>query len=155
MEVVSESQLSRRDLAPYDAVVLCNVAQFTQPEATALDDFLKQGGGVVIFGGDQVIADNYNRLLYAGGKGFLPASVGATIGDPSKKEGFSFNPLGYRHPIVSEFQDQSDPVIAGLAQTITYQYQKLTLPKGSAAQVALEFSTHDPAIIEMARTAER
>ena len=36
---------------------------------TALEDFLKQGGGVVIFGGDQVVADNYNRLLYADGNG--------------------------------------------------------------------------------------
>jgi hypothetical protein len=151
VEVVAESQLSRRDLAPYDAVVLCNVAQFTQPEATALDDFLKQGGGVVIFGGDQVVADNYNRLLYAGGKGILPAAIGPTVGDPTKKEGFSFNPLGFRHPIVSEFQDQADPVIAGLTQVTTWQYHKLTRPQGSSAQVALEFSTRDPAVMEMAR----
>ena len=45
VEVVSESQLSRRELAPYDVVVLCNVAQFSQPEVAALEDFLKQGGG--------------------------------------------------------------------------------------------------------------
>jgi len=151
VEVVAESQLSRRDLAPYDVVVLCNVAQFTQPEAAGLDDFLKQGGGVVIFGGDQVVADNYNRLLYAGGKGLLPASIGPTVGDPTRKEGCYFNPLGYRHPIVSEFRDQSDPVIAGLTQTITWQYHKLTIPKGSTAQVAVEFNTHDPAVIEKAR----
>ena len=74
VEVVSESQLSNRELADFDVVVLCNVAQFNQPEVTALDDFLKQGGGVVIFGGDQVVPDNYNRLLYADGKGLLPAA---------------------------------------------------------------------------------
>ena len=99
VEVVSESQLSRRELAPYDVVVLCNVAQFSQPEVTALDDFLKQGGGVVVFGGDQVVADNYNRLLYDDGKGLLPAAIGPSVGDAAKKEaGFFFNPLGYRHP---------------------------------------------------------
>ena len=53
------------------------MAQFSQAEVTALDDFLKQGGGVVVFGGDQVIPDNYNRLLYADGKGLLPAAIGA------------------------------------------------------------------------------
>jgi hypothetical protein len=151
VEVVSESQLSRRDLAPYDVVVLCNVAQFTQPEVAGLDDFLKQGGGVVIFGGDQVVADNYNRLLYAGGSGLLPASIGPTVGDPSRKEGSYFNPLGFRHPIVSEFQDQSDPVIAGLIQAITWQYHKLVLPKSSTAQVAMEFTTGDKAVIEKPR----
>ena len=76
VEVVAESQLSRRDLAPYDAVVLCNVAQFTEAEVAALEAYLKQGGGVVVFGGDQVSAENYNRLLFADGKGLLPASVG-------------------------------------------------------------------------------
>ncbi|MGO9470052.1 MAG: BatA domain-containing protein [Isosphaeraceae bacterium] len=153
VEVVSESQLSHRDLAPYDVVVLCNVAQFTQPEAAGLDDFLKQGGGVVVFGGDQVVADNYNRLLYAGGQGLLPASIGPTVGDASKKEGaFYFNPLGYRHPIVAEFQDQPDPVVAGLIRAITWQYHKLILPpKGSKAQVALAFDSGDPAVIETTR----
>lgn len=31
VEVVSESQLSGRELSPYDAVVLCNIAQFSAP----------------------------------------------------------------------------------------------------------------------------
>ncbi len=70
------------------------------PRRPSLDDFLKQGGGVVVFGGDQVVADNYNRLLYADGKGLLPAAIGPSVGDAAKKEGgFFFNPLGYRHPI--------------------------------------------------------
>ena len=80
-EVVAESQLSRRELAPYDAVVLCNIAQFTEAEVAALDDYLKQGGGVVVFGGDQVVPENYNRLLYADGKGLLPAAIGPSVGD--------------------------------------------------------------------------
>ncbi len=153
IEVVSESQLSHRELAPYDVVVLCNVAQFTQPEVAGLEDFLKQGGGVVIFGGDQVVADNYNRLLFADGQGLLPASIGATVGDAAKREGaFYFNPLGYRHPIVSEFQDQSDPVVAGLIQAATWQYHKLILPRqGSKAKVALAFDTGDPALVETTR----
>ena len=85
-EVVSESQLARRELAPYDAVVLCNIAQFTEAEVAALDDYLKQGGGVVVFGGDQVVPDNYNRLLHADGKGLLPAAIGPSVGDASKKQ---------------------------------------------------------------------
>ena len=110
VEVVSESQLSRRELAPYDAVILCNVAQFSQPEVTALEDYLKQGGGVVIFGGDQVVADNYNRLLYRDGQGLLPASIGASVGDAAKKQSaFRFNPMRYRHPLIAEYQGAARP----------------------------------------------
>lgn len=152
-EVVAEGQLARNDLNPYDAVVLCNIAQFTETEVAALDAYLKQGGGVVIFGGDQVVADNYNRFLYADGKGILPAAIGATAGSPDLKNlaAHTFNPLGYRHPIVMPFSGATPAVTAGLTEVRTWQYHKLQLPKDSSAQVALAFETDDPAIIETTR----
>ena len=148
-----ESQLSRRELTPYDAVVLCNMAQVTEPEVTALDDYLKQGGGVVVFGGDQVVAENYNRMLFAGGKGILPAEVGPSVGDASNRSegGFAFNPLGYRHPIISDFDGIAHPVITGLTSVKTWQFHKLKLPRESLATVALRFENGDPAIIEVPR----
>jgi hypothetical protein len=150
VEVVPESQLANRELAPYEVVVLCNVAQFSQPEVSALEDYLRQGGGVVFFGGDQVVAENYNRMLYNEGKGLLPAAIGPSIGDASKKGvGFYFNPLGFRHPIVSDFQDQPDPVTAGLTLALTWQYHKLLLPPNDTkAEVALAFNNGDKAIVE-------
>ncbi len=152
VEVVSWSQLSHRELPKYDVLVLCNVAQFSRPEVSALEDYLKQGGGVIVFGGDQVVAENYNRLLYDDGKGLLPAAIGPSVGDAAKKEAaFFFNPLGYRHPIVSEYQDQADSVTAGLTQAFSWQYHKLLRQKGSKADVALAFENGDPAIIEAKR----
>jgi hypothetical protein len=152
-EVVPESQLIRLDLSNYDAVMLCNVASVTEGEVTALDSYLKQGGGVVVFGGDQVRADNYNRLLFADGKGLLPAKIGATTGDPTKSEsGFLFDAKNYKHPIVSEFDGQPAPVQASLTGVKTFRYQKLTLPKDSIAKVALGFAeTGDPAVVEAPR----
>ncbi|AGA26203.1 BatA domain-containing protein [Singulisphaera acidiphila] len=151
--VVAESQLSRLELASFDTVVLCNIAQFTESEVNSLDDYLKQGGGVVVFGGDQVVRENYNRLLYADGKGLLPAAIGANVGDASKKNesAFGFAPLGYRHPIIEEFANVPESVQASLTGTRIYEYQKLTLPKGSRAKVALGFETGDPAVIEIPR----
>jgi hypothetical protein len=152
VEVVSESQLARRELAPYDAIALCNVANFTPQEVAALEGYLKQGGGVIIFGGDRVVADNYNHLLYQDGQGLLPASVGPSVGDAAKKEGgFRFNPLGYRHPLISEYQGAGGPVTAGLTRMYTWQYHKLTLPQGSKAQVAMSFENGDPVVIESPR----
>jgi Aerotolerance regulator N-terminal/von Willebrand factor type A domain len=152
VEVIPESQFLNRELADYDVAVLCNVAQFSQRDVTALDDFLSQGGGVVIFGGDQVVPDNYNRLLYVDGKGILPASIGSSVGDAVKRQGGSFfNPLGYRHPIVSEYQGESDPVTAGVTQAHTWQYHKLVVPKETKAEVVMEFENGDPAIVELER----
>ena len=152
-EVVPESQLSRRELAPFDAVVVCNIAQFTAAEVAALEDYLKQGGGVVLFGGDQVVPDNYNRLLYADGKGLLPAAIGPSVGDASKKEaGFGFTPLGYRHPILDEFAGEPTRVTSTLTGVKNWQFHKLKLPPGSPAKVALAFDNGDPAVIEAPRS---
>jgi hypothetical protein len=98
------------------------------------------------------MADNYNRMLHADGKGLLPAAVGPSVGDASKKEAaFAFNPLGFRHPVLAEFRNQADPVVAGLTRTSTWQYHKLSLPKDTTAQVALAFENGDPALIEAPR----
>lgn len=152
VEVVPESRLARRDLGVYDVVALCNVAQFSPVEVEALEGFLEQGGGVVVFGGDQVSAENYNRLLFADGRGILPASVGEVVGDAAKKESaFRFDPLGFRHPILADFRNQADPVVAGLTQTQIWSYLKLAVPKDSAARVALAFDDGDPAVVEASR----
>ena len=151
-EVVPEGQLARRDLSEFDVVALCNIAQFTGDETNALDDFLKQGGGIIVFGGDQVVADNYNRLLFADGKGILPAPIGPSVGDAARKEsGFEFDGLGFRHPIVEPFANEPDAVVSGLTKTKTWQYHKLKLPAGSAAKVALAFDSGDPAVVEAPR----
>ena len=151
-EVVSESGLSGRDLSPYDAVVLCNVGRVTENEVAALEAYLKSGGGLVVFGGDRVAADNYNRLLYAGGKGILPAELGPVVGDARGRERpFEFDALGFKHPLVAPFAGATAPITAGLTQVKTARFHKLVLPKTSSAKVALAFSNGDPAIVEAVR----
>jgi hypothetical protein len=151
-EVIPEARFSTTELTLFDVVVLCNVAQVTEREVAALDPFLKQGGGVVVFGGDQVVPDNYNRLLYANGKGLLPAEIGPTVGNPEKKETpFQFKTLGFRHAIVRDFAGAAEPVVASLSGVNTGRFHKLKLPANSTAEVALAFENDDPAVIEAPR----
>lgn len=141
-EVVTESELVERDLTQYDAIFLCNVAQFTSSEALLLEDYLRQGGGLVFFLGDQVQADNYNRQLGGvdGGPRVLPALLGSAIAQSQ----YRFDPLDYRHPLISAFRDQEQ---AGLLTSLVTNYFRLT-PQPGTANVALAFSGGDPAIIE-------
>jgi hypothetical protein len=148
-EVIPEARLSGMELSLFDVVVLCNIAQVTDREVSALESFLKQGGGVVVFGGDQVVADNYNRLLFAGGKGLLPASIGKIVGtaDPGETP-FQFKSLGFKHRIVEDFAGADEPVVASLTGVNTSKFHKLEIPKSSTAEVALAFENDDPAVIE-------
>lgn len=149
-EVVTERSLLELDLAQYDCVMLANVAQFTASEARLLNTYVRDGGGLVFFLGDQVQADNYNQQLAAGdGVNLLPARLGDRA--PANRERpYFFNPLGYQHPMIAPFRGRDR---AGLLTTPVYEYVKVivpkdTAPKDSSAKVALAFDNGDPAIVE-------
>ncbi len=150
--MVGEGQLVGRDLTNFDALILCNVGSFTEVEVAAMEAFLKQGGGIVFFGGDQVQPENYNRLLFKDGKGLLPAEIGPIVGDPSKQEApFTLDPLGWKHPIVGDFNGTTAGVQASVTGVKTARFLKLRLPRETNAKVALAFSNGDPAVIEAPR----
>jgi hypothetical protein len=143
VQVVPESALRELSLDRYDCVFLANVAQFVPSEAQLLQSYLKQGGGLVFFLGDQVKSDNYNSALAGDKPGqvrLLPARLGAI---QSAGEVY-FNPLDYRHPIIGAFRGREG---AGLLTTPVEKYFKLIVPKRSTANVALAFEGGDPAIV--------
>jgi len=144
-QVVTESTLLELDLASYDCLFLCNVAQFTPAEARILDDYLKQGGGVVFFLGDQVIADNYNRRL-AGDEAGSPPLLPARLGNVVSGSLYRLDPGDYDHPLIREFRGQER---SGLLTTLVYQYFELRLPEEATSRVPLRFvETKDPALVE-------
>ena len=88
-------------------------------------------------------------MLYKDGAGLLPVELGATVGDAAlKKSSYGFAPLQYKHSIVEAFRDTTDAVRAGLMGVRTWEFQKLSIPKGSSAVVALGFDDGLPAIVE-------
>ena len=146
----TEAEIVRGDLSGFDALVLCNVARVSPESVEALEGYVKQGGGLVIFTGDQVRVENYNSLLYKAGKGLLPAEILPAVGDPSARDNFfTFDSLGYKHPVLAEFAGQTDSVLASLNNVKTFRYHRMTVPVGSGAQTVLRVGG-DPLIMESA-----
>ena len=147
VEVAAENALLERNLATYDCLFLCNVAQFTASEARALDAYLQAGGCVVFFLGDQVLADRYNRELgiagqgRAGGPHILPARLGSVIDRPQ----FRLDPLGYRHPILDAFRGRGQN---SLLTTPVFKHYQLIPPENSHATTVLALGDGDPLVIE-------
>ena len=143
-DVAPESALLERELAGYDCVFLCDVAQFTSSEARVLDAYLTGGGSLVFFLGDQVLADRYNRELGGedGGARVLPAVLGSVVEVPEYQP---LDPLEYRHPIVRAFRGRPG---SGLLSTPVTRYFKLRLAGDSKAKVVLATAGGDPLIVE-------
>lgn len=142
-QIITESDLPSMQLSEFDVLILCNVALLTQSETGLLESFVKSGGGLIIFPGDQISPDNYNRLLYADGESLLPARVGERVTTSSDEDVFTFDARGFGHPLVRAFRGNPG---AGLESTMTVSY--LRLEPGSSSTVALWFSDGSPAIVE-------
>lgn len=125
-------------LTAYDAVILANVPQVSPENADALASFVKQGGGLLIFTGDQTTAASTVALQ----------QVGLTAGNVSETRiaidlPWRFQKWNERHPV---YQSLSDPQHGDLRRMAFAAYTPITPVEG--AEVIAEFDTGDPAVIE-------
>lgn len=125
-------------LSSFDAIVLANVADVSQPDAAQLASFVRGGGGLLVFTGDNVSARNCATL----------ADAGLTVGDIGETKvavdlPWRLNRWNESHPI---FEPLSDPQHGDLRRLIFAAYTKLTPSAG--ATVLARFSTGDPAVLE-------
>lgn len=126
------------NLSDFDAVVLANVGGMKKPDAAQLASFVKSGGGLLIFTGDNVSMKSCAALSDAG------LSVG-TIGEPKVTVDLPWRLTKWdeSHPV---FQPLSDPQHGDLRRLIFAAYTHLV--PSSDATVLMEFGTGDPAVIE-------
>jgi uncharacterized membrane protein YobD (UPF0266 family) len=61
--VIVPEALSGTALDSYQVIVLCNVATLPDAFVSKLQNYLRGGGGLLIFGGDRLQADHYNTKL--------------------------------------------------------------------------------------------
>lgn len=153
VEVITDARLGSQDLENFDVLVLANVSQVDPRIAARLSAFLDQGGGLIVFGGNRIVADSYNRLTYREDTPLLPAAFGAVVGsEPTPADpGAPFDLLGFKHPIVSAYAGATDLVLAGLTAVRTWRHYSLTLPADSSAVIAMKYADGSPAVIEARR----
>jgi len=75
--LIDATDFQGRDLIGIDAVFATNVPAFTPPQASALGEFLSNGGTVMLFLGPDVDAEAYNKAF---GSGVLPGKILQAVG---------------------------------------------------------------------------
>ncbi len=150
-EVVGVEGLSGADMPRYDAVVLANVERLAQPVVAALESYVRNGGALLIFLGERVDRDFYNRVLHRDGQGLLPCSLGNAVGDPNdgKQAVHISDDLG-DHPFLRLFREQK---VIRLSSPLFYRYYTLDVRDSPAPQSAIRIvcrfaPSGVPAIVE-------
>ena len=141
VKVVPADQWSQVQLRDYQVVVLANVERFTAAQAQAVEQFVYDGGGLLVAPGGLSRVDEYNTWLYRGGSGVLPAALlPATPADGSEATAL----LGFRmtHPAFQFLRGRPDPLPAA---TIG-RYFPAVAPEADAELA--EYGSGDPFLLE-------
>ena len=96
-----------------------NVQRLAEERWERLEKFVRRGGGLVVFGGDLVSADNYNRFAFREGNGVLPGRIDAAGAGDDTAVGFASDALA--HELVSEFRDRPTVVCSSRASNGIYR----------------------------------
>jgi hypothetical protein len=125
---ISAAELAQVRLDDYDAVILADVAEFSENALQHVEQFLRRGGGLMVFPGGKVNAAFYNEQLLRR-HALLPASLGAPRGQADQDEKFfSLQDKNYQHPIVSIW---NDPGAGTLSSVRFYRAFKLEPAEGT------------------------
>lgn len=135
--VIVTDGLNAAALDAYQVVILCNVAAVPDGFAARLQNFVRQGGGLLIYGGDKFQADSYNQKL----ESIVPAELGEKKTGP-ETNGEKVDKLDFTHPALQIF---NDPILLeSLKSARVWGYMRATA-RGRAPLMAL--ANGDPLLL--------
>jgi Aerotolerance regulator N-terminal/von Willebrand factor type A domain len=141
---ISDRQFSYEPLGDYGVMALCNVARLDAKDWRRVDEFVRGGGGLIVFGGDSVDLENYNAMGYASGDGVLPGRFGQVAGAQDGGDAFvRFASGTFHHPALTDFSDNAD---SGLFRARVHRYLSVAATK-KTADVLMRYDDGGEALI--------
>jgi len=130
-------------------VVLANIEKLSATQQAQVEKYLVDGGSVLVTVGDRTDAENWNRVAFRGGQGFLPARLNEPVGD----EGDVTNAprvlaAGLTHPALEIFKE---PLPGGLNTAYFPRRWKVDVAagaNGTTGTAAALLTTREPLLVE-------
>jgi hypothetical protein len=144
--IINPEELAATDFAQYPAVVITNVRELSQDVITRLEAYVRQGGGVLWFLGDEISKPRYNEFLYAKGNGVFPALLIDEHGDSADIEKFwTISNFDKEHFITEPFKD---PTKGDLSIPRFYKRYDLGGLSDAESKTIMYFHDGKPALVE-------
>jgi hypothetical protein len=101
------SAMTAEEMKAFPLIILANVESFSPTTTAKLEQFVRAGGKLLFFLGDQVSAADYNATLASlpGKEGLLPGELIRVEGDVNGPLDYSIADVDYEHPALSAFTD--------------------------------------------------
>jgi uncharacterized membrane protein YobD (UPF0266 family) len=136
--VIIPEALSGAALDGYQVIVLCNVATLPDAFIAKLQNYLRGGGGLLIFGGDRLQADQYNAKLGQ----ILQTSIRDNK-QGSEATGEKIGKLEITHPALQSVSDRL--LQESIKSARVWGYSRVS---ASGKSVLMSLTNGDPLLIE-------
>ncbi|MCY3017407.1 MAG: VWA domain-containing protein [Planctomycetota bacterium] len=136
---IGPQAFTAKDLEGCQAVVFANVGSLAEALAGPMKTFIENGGGIMVFPGDRVIADDFNRSF----TGLVPCRLKQVCAKDDKSEGWTIGEIELQHPI---FQHFTTPQSGDFASAKFSKYFSIT--DSQAARVLARYIDGPPALLE-------
>ena len=140
--VIIPDGLNAASLDSYQVIVLCNVATLSDPAVAKIQNFLRQGGGLLVFGGDRLQSENYNVKLVQSSPPVLPVQLREKkLGPEAGADKVA--KLDLTHPALLGF---SDAILQeSLKSARVWGYSRIS---ASGKSVLIALANGDPLLVE-------
>jgi hypothetical protein len=148
-KVVRTENLDAAAINNAAVVLLANVRQLDGNQLHALEEFVRNGGGLLIFPGSRVDAAWWNGSMFKDGKGLLPLALGSLAGD-LKESAPSAGIVSQRfdHPALDLFNDPRNGTVSDAAIKMWFKLKEPTTASANAPAVLARLTSGDPFLAE-------
>jgi hypothetical protein len=143
--VITDDELDAMELRPFHVIILCNIHRFSDKSLEELKTWVAQGGGLVIFPGDQVDEEFFNTHLYgvgeSEGKELSPVRLEEMLGDETEDKWVGFKLEDVKHKVLQGFVGQQTPLLDSVK---VFRWWKATVKKGGETPANVFMRLTDP-----------
>jgi hypothetical protein len=135
MAYIDLDSMNLEQLNEYRSIILVNVPSLSQYSKFMIEQYLADGGGLMVTMGSEARMDDYNKL-YRGEKGLLPAKM---LNKVNAGSGLS-EPIvlpSNQHPILELFSNEQGRVLKGVK---IKRYVKMELAKAAIPLIKMDES---------------
>jgi hypothetical protein len=105
VEVITENRFESIQLDDFRVIFLCNLHKTSDERLKTLEQWVADGGGLVVSLGAQIDVEFYNRQIFKAGKGLLPIRLTAIEGDPTFSKWAHPRAIALNHKVTAIFSD--------------------------------------------------
>jgi hypothetical protein len=134
--------LNAAPLDSHQVVILCNVSAIPDGFLAKLEDYLRRGGGLLIFSGDRMQLEDYNSKLAQSSPPILPAPIRERK-TGAEGAGEKIDKIDLTHPALQVF---SDAILRESMKSARVWGYALTAAAGKSALITL--ANGDPLLVE-------